>query len=456
MTPVARPGMLAIKWPTWARSFVRSFVVGALGLRRNKEAMPELDQDPFALHAQLRDGGQTPELKGKFEGGEHMWLGSQGALLLAGTDTKKQKLLRELRRPNDAAALSYGEIVALSGDFYGSPEELFLEKPARFPWWKGTNDLASLRKALSNELDWIQADKRHTKAGYPDNTLTFLWTAKSYVELAEDNTAHFGWHNIKRYCECHAQAINYAIQADAQDDADPLWMRALFYNGFADHFLTDGFAAGHIRVPRQQIREWAPGRQYSGKLAGLLSKLLHDQDGHVHGWHAQGEKPLDPKEGLPVENSKTAQWNARCDGQLFLAGCDLADPTIREPVTAVAASLNEVFEARATKQAPAGEYAALKHVPFPRAGSPGLSDKYSNAAPAYVEELLKRCKWYIKLTELKLVTDASLDLDNVTTLFRALPELMASFRESVRRDCQDAELRRRLPDPYVQAFQNIS
>lgn len=417
--------------------------------------MSELDQDPFLLHTELRDQGQTPELKGKFEGGEHMWLGSQGALLLAGRDESKQKLLRELRRPNDKAPLSYGEIVALSGDFYGSPEELFLEKPARFPWWKNTNDLATLRRALSNELDWIQAEKRHTNAGYPDNTLTFLWTAKSYVELAEDNTAHFGWHNIKRYCECHARAIRYAIQADAKNDLDPLWMRALFYNGFADHFLTDGFAAGHIRVPRQQIREWAPSQQYSGKLAGLLSKLLHDQDGHVHGWHAQGEKPLDSKEGLPVESSDKVRWSARCDGQLFLAGCDLRDPMIGQPVAAVAASLREVFEARATKQAPDGQYAALQYVPFPRADSPGLADKFSSATPAYIEELLKRCKWYIKLTELKLITDASLDVDNITALFRALPELMANFRASVARDCEDVELRRRLPEPYVRAFQNI-
>ena len=413
-------------------------------------------QDPFSLHAELRTAGQAGGLTKKFEGGEHQWLGTQGAQLLAGNDANKLRMLRELQRPNDDTTLSYGEIVALSGDFYGTPEELFLEKPARLPWWQGSNDLATLRKALRNELDWIQNEKRHTSAGYPDNTLTFLWTAKSYTELAEDNTDHFGWHNIKRYCECHAQAIGYAMQADPHDDSDPLWMRALFYNGFADHFLTDGFAAGHIRVPRQQIREWAPSQNYSGKLAGFLSKLLHDQDGHTSTWHAQGEKPLDESEGLPVKNSRGVEWRARCDGQLFLAGTDLKNPLIGEPVHAVAASLREVFQARESKQAPPGQYAALAHVPFPSPGSQSFADKFSDTSSEHIAELLKRCKWYIQLTALKFITDASLDAHNITALFRALPELMRQFQDSVKADCaSNPELKTRLPAPYIDAFQNI-
>jgi hypothetical protein len=416
----------------------------------------EEHQDPFLLHTELRAAGQTAELSKKWEGGEHQWLGSQGARLLAAGDEKKLKMLRELQRPNDEAVLSYGEVVALSGDFYGSPEELFLEKPARIPWWKGTNDLATLRKALKNELDWIERDQRHTAAGYPDNTLTFLWTAKSYVELAEDNTDHFGWHNVKRYCQCHAQAVEYAMRADKQNDSDPLWMRALFYNGFSDHFLTDGFAAGHIRVPRQQIRDWAATQGYSGKLAGFLSKLLHDQDGHTSSWHAQGEKPLDVAEGLPVENAVGQKWRARCDGQLFLAGTDQSDPLIGQPVAAVAASLRELFQARETKQAPDGTYAALEYVPFPSPGSQSLADKFSNTSSKNIAELLKRCQWFTKLTALKIVTDASLDAHNITALFQALPELMRRFRESVEADCASTpELKARLPASYIEAFRTI-
>lgn len=41
-------------------------------------------------------------------------------------------------------------------------------------------------------------------------------------------------------------------------EADPLtffletFRWALFTNAFADHFLTDAFAAGHVRVPRAE------------------------------------------------------------------------------------------------------------------------------------------------------------------------------------------------------------
>jgi hypothetical protein len=418
--------------------------------------MSEEVQDPFSLHVALREEGQSAELKGKFEGGEHAWLGSRGAELACGDDLEKLDMLRNLRRPNDKGALSYGEIVALSGDFYGQAEELFLEKPPRLPWFKGSNSLNQLRQALKSELDWIQDENRHASAGYPDNTLTFVWTAKSYVELAEDNTAHFGWHNIKRYCESHAQAIAYAVQAEAQNASDVNWMRAMFHNGFADHFLTDGFAAGHIRVPRQQIREWAPSQNYSGKLAGLLSKVLHDQDGHVHGFHAKGEQSLAEGEGLPVRNSRGGEWSARCDGQMFLVGSKQTEPLIAHPVAAVAASLQEVFDAQQNGVGPRGEYAALEYVPFPKPGGQTLVEKFSDTSPEHLEELLESCRWYLELTFLEPVTDANLSQEKLSNLFRALPELMRKFRDNVAHDYDTrADLRERLPQAYVEAFRSI-
>jgi hypothetical protein len=413
--------------------------------------MGESHQDPFHLHLELRDEAhRAPAMKEKFEAGEHLWLGMRGAEAACGGDAAKLKLIRNLRRPNDSGVLTYGEIVALSGDFYGSPEKLFSEEPAFFPWWKGSNDLKKLRDAFSKELTWIDDEKRHQSAGYPDNTLTFAWTAKSYLELAEDNTAHFGWHNIKKYCRCHAQAIEFARQAKTQTSSDENWMRALFYNGFADHFLTDAFAAGHIRVPRQQIRDWAETVGYSGKLAGFLSKVLHDQDGHVEHFHDQGEDPLDAKEGLRVLNARGQDWSTRCDGQLFLVKRKAADPLINEPVSAVEASLREVFQAR--EQPPAGEYAALKYVPFPHPEEPALSAKFSNTSNDYLTELLESFKWYTKLP----FVEASLDANNIRSLFLALPELMRKFGESVAADyARDPELQKRLPKAYVEAFKNI-
>ncbi len=411
--------------------------------------------EPFELlHQQVEESKDT---KGRFEAGEHQWLGMRGAEMACKGDAAKLAMLRRLPRLNDKRPITYGEIVALSGDFYGSAEELFQEKPARVSWWKGSNDLKALRNQFATELNWIADAKRHETAGYPDNTLSFAWIAKSYLELAEDNVPHFGWHNIKRYCESHATAIGYALKAAKPSVEDPDWLRAVFHNGFADHFLTDGFAAGHIRVPRQQIVEWAKSQGYSPKLAGLLSKVLHDQDGHVHGMHAKGEKPLDAKEGLWVRNSVGKEWRTRCDGQLFLVPKEDNQELVAEPVAAVAASLGELFTAQETRKAPTGVYAALGHVPFPHPDETSLAKKFEDTSEARIKALLGSFAWYLELSVLKPFTDAVLDAKNITALFKALPLLMENFRKSVKADCNaHPDLLARLPGSYVEAFQRIA
>jgi hypothetical protein len=415
--------------------------------------------DPFHLaHAaeqterELQEQRSGP-LNGKYEAGEHQWLGMRGATLACEQLGVDPLTLRKLRRRAGDVELSYGEIVALSGDFYGDPKALFDEKPSPFPWLYEKNDLSDLRQRFASELTWIMDEHRGLDAGYPDNNLAFFWNAKSYMELAEDNTAHFGWHNVARYCECHQLAINQAIRAQSCSVADQSWLRALYYNGFADHFLTDGFAAGHLRVPRAEIRTWGASQGYSGKLAGLLSKVLHDQDGHVSSLHAQGEAPLDDSEGLPVENALGIEWSTRCDGQLFLVHKLESTPLIAEPVRAVAASLVELFRAQQQKSSPVGQFQALSHVPFPRADAATLVEKFHGAPPQRIEQLLKSFRWY---TKLPLIKD-SLDQDNIGALFGALPELMKAFRANIAHAFEaSAVLKERLPAAYVDGFRRIS
>ena len=57
-------------------------------------------------------------------------------------------------RTNDR--LSYGELVALSGDFYGSPVDLYEEKPAQLAWLWEDNDLEDLRRIFKSEIAWIE------------------------------------------------------------------------------------------------------------------------------------------------------------------------------------------------------------------------------------------------------------------------------------------------------------
>lgn len=357
----------------------------------------------------------------------------------------------DIRRHDGGESFSYGELVALSGDFYGSPKELFEEQSSVLPWLWEDKDLSDLREIFKEELTWIEDEKRGIHVGYPDNGLALAWNAKSYIELALDNVDHFGWHNVVAYCRHHTAALKLATQADREDNSDETWRRALFYNAFADHFLTDAFAAGHIRVPRMQIKKWGSDVGYSDKLAGGLSKVLHDQDGHVSTTHASGER-LGDDEGLRVKNSHGIEWYTRCDGQLFIVKPG-DDPLVDQPIQAVKESLVELFTARHERRMPDGEFNALHHAPFPHPDASGLSAKFKPDMPTkQFDALMDSVSWYIKIPWISSGVDAG----EVHSLFEAIPELMGKLRHSVVETYgAESMLQQRLPEPYVQAFQAI-
>jgi hypothetical protein len=84
--------------------------------------------------------------------------------------------------------------------------------------------------------------------------------AKSFMDLAHENATHFGpraagsdgkdhkaeWERV------HRQALDIAHKATSAADAQ----RAMAYNAFAAHFLTDAFSAGHL-VSKADVMERA-------------------------------------------------------------------------------------------------------------------------------------------------------------------------------------------------------
>mgnify|MGYP000190336716 CR=1 FL=1 len=66
----------------------------------------------------------------------------------------REGLFTSIRRQGIDDELHYGELVALSGDFYESPEELFAETPARLPWLWPEHDAQRLREIFARELGW--------------------------------------------------------------------------------------------------------------------------------------------------------------------------------------------------------------------------------------------------------------------------------------------------------------
>lgn len=380
--------------------------------------------DPLSLFHAARERDMSPTSKSRFNSGEHVWLGTQG--FREGCATAGQPFEATIARGegSDGERFSYGEIVALSGDFYERPDDLFYEKPAFYSWLWEENDVSDLKGYFDKELDAINELLKGKDVDYPEYTKQYWWNAKNYAELAKTNYSHFGWHNMKMYCEAHDWALDLALQAGVATgrEREILWRKSLFYNGFADHFLTDGFAAGHIRVPRKQIIEWGQANDFDLKRAGFLSKLIHDQDGHRKTDHADGETRPE-KDGLHVRNALGTEWWTRCDGQL----CILTDETslrLRQPIEAVKASVKELFGARDRHRRPAGVFTATRHVPFPHPDEVALTDKFNPNAKDRIEKWVDSSRWY----------EFGVDVKNVTKLFAHLPDIMKSFRAAVQND----------------------
>jgi hypothetical protein len=139
--------------------------------------------------------------------------------------------------------LTYGEVVAMSGDMYA--------------------DFTALNRApLREVVNLVPLLRSHT-------TTTSQFQAATggrYLDLAEKNISHFsnvpvGQRNRDIWRENHVAAI----QAAKSGNANLAWG----LNAAGDHFLTDAFSGGHIRTPRAAL---------TGKLASIESKILHDLD----------------------------------------------------------------------------------------------------------------------------------------------------------------------------------
>jgi Domain of unknown function (DUF4157) len=221
----------------------------------------ELDAD---VAADAVVGGGTASPRAAFSGAqayeawEHRALGDA----LGGAD-------RKIVLPN-GIELTYGQIVALSGDFYRSPEALLaaprqeLEhilavmdreraEAAASPTHAPTPDQVNANNAdyelattghdrvgsAVAPLDGASAE--HTESGAPGPQASFL-------DLASSNEAHFSPENIRaNWVPQHQLALDLARKAwQAGRDGAQYETQAWLTAAFADHYLTDAFASGHL------------------------------------------------------------------------------------------------------------------------------------------------------------------------------------------------------------------
>ena len=239
---------------------------------------------------------------------EHVFLGDQ-ITLRDEKGVSYQSRTRSFRLQGEAlnvVYLTYGEINALAGDFYatkvaisdgnslsehknnfvqayntlahpsyrtpgevrgiltyirGEVEEAIPHQPG------GSREGEPMKSSMLTDYRKSEAFERLTE-GRPDDQ-------PSYYVLSRHNFDHFGEDAWTSYGAGHAVALETAANGDLQ--------AAYAMNAFADHFLQDSFASGHLRVPRRQlhgVKKWS--LDYCAKVGRLQARVAPFVEIHLN------------------------------------------------------------------------------------------------------------------------------------------------------------------------------
>lgn len=258
------------------------------------------------------------------ESAEHVWIGDQVTVQFDGghQPAKETPLQITSWRQQPASSISYGQGIALGGDFYGVVGKPISSQPDpkvgfRDAWatlansmtfLSGRMELAAILALMHEEMKAVEKaikEKKEPSSAYEalGDSLSVGWAAVTgfrYLFLALENFDHFGRDAETAYRAGHAVAMEEAARAGRATDKTERRARlerAYAMNAFADHFLTDLFSAGHLRVPRRQLFKQVPLKTTSGNL----TRAMHNEDS-VRGvdvrnqaddkWRAYGDKRL--------------------------------------------------------------------------------------------------------------------------------------------------------------------
>lgn len=274
--------------------------------------------------------------------------------------------------------LTYGQIIALAGDFYGDPDHpicLAGDQGAREAQFQknfqslaenpdSVQEVKNILDILHTEFDTVaqaigQGKQPSAAYGMLGDTLSAKWNVATggggsysswfpmgrYLRLASTNFDHFGSDAILAYQAGHTLAQRYASQAKTEADL----ANAYAINAFADHFLTDLFSAGHLRTPRHKMYDDETGPlipdAYRG-AASLLARAMHDEDS---------------KYGLWVTNLRQDRWVMYGDKRYRDAANSQNRAVMRN---AVKQSIQEIWDAFNTRHVPApGTTYVFKYLP---------------------------------------------------------------------------------------------
>jgi hypothetical protein len=134
---------------------------------------------------------------------------------------------------------------------------------------------------------------RHTD--FDSDMLQMIVTNGAYAELAMNNERHFSPSNWQAFETAHTQALQLIDRqvpiTGVTIEYAPIPANAIAQLAYGMHFLTDAFAAGHMRTPRRAV----------GRSGSLLSGVMHDLENDL---------------GLTVQNGFNQRWRAFGDSHL--------------------------------------------------------------------------------------------------------------------------------------------
>jgi len=244
--------------------------------------------------------------------------------------------------------LTYGEVIAYSGDMYASVDATNATSVV------GTMD--RINKASLREIYDLMPllHSRSASTGQLERA-----TGGRYIALASHNVSHFsnvsgGRNNISTWRDGHIAALRIA----AAGDANGAWAM----NAVADHFLTDAFAAGHLRPDRAHDVLSTSGQ--------MNSKVLHDLDNDhgvaVHNlrgdppWIQYGDDHLnDAADAQGLRLAIEAVQLSKADIQAALTGAAAGSPAAATPAMFPAEALVPIVDSWTANRWNAADKAAV-------------------------------------------------------------------------------------------------
>jgi hypothetical protein len=149
---------------------------------------------------------------------------------------------------------------------------------------------------------------RHTD--FDSDMLQMIVTNGAYAELAMNNERHFSPSNWQAFETAHTEALQLIDRqvpiAGVTIEYAPIPANAIAQLAYGMHFLTDAFAAGHMRTPRRAF----------GRSGSLVSGVMHDLENDL---------------GLTVQNGFNQRWRAFGDSHL-----DTSSPEQRRLLAGIA------------------------------------------------------------------------------------------------------------------------